>query len=168
MTTIAVNREMMVADSKVTMEAKTQDRVYQAQKLWVTKKGDIIGCAGPNEEIEAFIRWYGSRKKKPRFQELEAVVLTKKGEIIAYDETLAKDTITGLFYAIGSGGQAALGAMEAGASITQAIEIACRVDPSSGLPVQIIRRTCEYQYTSSDHSPDSTIHPVPSGTSSLT
>lgn len=155
MTTIAVNRDMMVSDSKVTMEAATQDRVYQSQKIWVLKNGDIMGCAGSNNDIEAFTKWYGSKKKKPRLQDLEVVVLSTKGTIHAFDETCTKDTITGPFYAIGSGGQAALGAMEAGADITKAVEIACRIDPSSGLPIQIIKR--EYQYTSTDHSPDSAI-----------
>lgn len=41
-------------------------------------------------------------------------------------------------YALGSGGDYALGAMHAGASPQQAIEIACRIDTGSGGAIQVI------------------------------
>lgn len=140
MTTIAANRDRMVSDSKVTMEGGHGDRVYQAQKI-VIYKGDLIGCAGANEQIEAFLKWYGTKKKKPQFPrdtDFEALVLTKEGRLLAYDETLSRDVVTGDFYAIGSGGSAALGALYAGVSIETAVEIACRIDPHSGLPLQVL------------------------------
>ena len=125
------------------MEGGHGDRVYQAQKILVYK-GDLIGCAGANEQIETFLAWYGTKKKKPQFPkdtDFEALVLTTKGELFAYDETLSRDKLTGDFYAIGSGGSAALGALHAGASLEQAVTIACLVDPHSGLPLQVLTKT---------------------------
>ena len=140
MTTIAANHARMVSDSQVTMEGGNGDRVYQAQKI-IRFKGDLIGCAGSNQQIEAFLAWYGTKKKKPQFPkdvDFEALILTSKGDLFAYDETLSRDKLVGDFYAIGSGGSAALGALYAGASLEQAVTIATRIDPYSGLPIQTL------------------------------
>lgn len=141
MTTIAATRTKMVSDSQVTMEGASGDRKYQAQKIQVHPNGDLVGCAGANEQIEAFMKWYGTKKKKPQFPkdtDFEALILTKKGQLIAYDETLSRDVLVGDFYAVGSGGSAALGALYAGATIESAVEIATRIDPYSGLPIQVL------------------------------
>lgn len=144
MTTIAANKDKMVSDSKVTWETKSEDHTYSAQKLFLhPKTGDIIGAAGDNNHIEAFLAWYGTRKKKPEFganADFEAIVLTTKGDIWVYDETLSRDKIKGDFYAVGSGGNAALGALYMGATLEQAVEIACKVDPHSGPPTQVLAR----------------------------
>lgn len=139
MTTIAANRNMMCSDSKVTMEGR-EDRIYEATKL-VTKNGDIIGCAGSNENCEAFVNWYGSKKKKPKMVgDFEGLILKADGTLVFYDETLARDKLNHDFYAVGSGGNAARAAMLMGADPVRAVEIACLVDPHSGPPVQIVRR----------------------------
>lgn len=132
----------MVSDSKVTMEGEAGSRIYQAQKI-VEKNGDFIGCAGSNEYIEKFMKWYGSKRKKPTLPkdaDFEALILKKDGRLLLYDETLTCDSITDPYYAIGSGGAAAHGALHAGATLEQAVEIACRIDPYSGLPIQILAR----------------------------
>ena len=42
-------------------------------------------------------------------------------------------------YACGTGSKAALGAMMAGASARQAVEIACKLDPNSGPPIKTLK-----------------------------
>ena len=142
MTTITANLEVMASDSKITMETKTDSRNFTASKL-VVKDGDIIGAAGSCDYGERFIAWYGTKKKRPvlpKDAEFEALVLTKDGRLIHYDETLTRSILRDPFFAVGSGAHAALAALHLGCDPVRAIEVACLVDPFSGPPVQVIRR----------------------------
>lgn len=141
MTTIAANHEVMASDSKITMETKTDSRNYTASKL-VVKMGDIIGTAGTVDLCDKFVAWYGTKKKKPVFPkeaDFEGLVLTKDGTLVHFDETLSRNVLRDPFFAIGSGGHAALAALHLRCDPVRAVEIACLVDPFSGPPVQVIR-----------------------------
>lgn len=143
MTTIAANHEVMASDSKITMETKTDARTYTASKL-VVKMGSIIGTAGSVDLCDKFIAWYGTKKKKPNFPkdaDFEGLVLTHEGTLIHFDETLARNVVRDGFFAVGSGGHAALAVLHLGHDPIRAVEIACLVDPFSGPPVQVMRRT---------------------------
>ena len=132
----------MASDSRTTVESPTINRTYNSGKI-TERNGDIIGVAGDNDLIEKFLKWYGSKKKRPQFPtnaNFEALILTKTGELVYYDDTLSRDTLKHDYYAIGSGGDAARGAMAMGATPIKAVEIACTVDLYSGLPVQVIHR----------------------------
>ena len=135
MTTIVANKQRMLSDSRV---SGNNNRIYEAPKLY--RKGDaIIGCAGDNDAIETFVKWYGTKKKKPLFKSdsFDALVLTPQG-LYTYDETCSRDFILGEFHAIGSGGDAALGALFMGADLETAVKIACKVDKYSGEPIQVM------------------------------
>ena len=135
MTTVVGDRTRLVSDSRV---SGNNNIIYDSPKLFRVKDA-IIGCAGDNEAIEAFIKWYGSKKRKPKFKEdsFDALVVTKSG-IYTYDETCSRDLVLGPWAAIGSGGSAALGALHMGASLEDACKIACKVDKYSGEPIQIM------------------------------
>ena len=138
MTTIAANRTMIASDSKVTMESRTDSRNFLASKL-EEKGGDFIGTAGTVDYCEQFLSWYGSKKKKPHFPkdaDFEALILTKDGRLIHFDETLTRSVLRDPFFAVGSGAHAALAAMHLGCDPSRAVEIACLVDPFTGPPVQ--------------------------------
>lgn len=138
MTTIVADKTRMVSDSRV---SGNNNIVYEAPKLF--KKGSaIIGCAGDNDSIEYFIKWYGSKKRKPLFKDgsFDALVLEPDG-LFTYDETCSRDLVLGNFHAIGSGGHAALGALYMGADLETAVKIACKVDKYSGEPLQIMELT---------------------------
>ena len=116
--------------------------MYRSPKI-VSKKGAILATCGDTELGVLFYQWWGTRRKKPEFPEkadFEAVVLDKNGKLWHYDETLTPAEILEPFFSIGTGAHAALGALHAGASPEQAVEIACKIDNNSGLPVQIIKR----------------------------
>lgn len=141
MTTIAANKTEMAADSKITMEASTDTRHFTTSKM-VVKDGDILGAAGDSHWGELFFKWYGSRKKKPQFPkdaDFEALVLTKDGKLFHYDETLARNSVNDNYFAIGSGGMAALAGLHLGLDPTAAVDLASRVDPYTGPPVITIR-----------------------------
>lgn len=135
MTTIVADKKRMLSDSRV---STNHNRIYEAPKLH--RKGDaIIGCAGDNDAIETFLKWFGSKKKRPQFKpdSFDALVLTPEG-LYVYDETCSRDLVLGGFHAIGSGGDAALGALFMGADLETAVKIACKVDKYSGEPIQVM------------------------------
>ena len=139
MTTIVGDQHRLVSDSRVTTVSFNNDvKIYLAPKLY-KKNGAIIGACGTNDAIEAFVKWYGSKKARPKFKpsEFEGLVITKEG-LFYFDETCARDKVLNPWFAVGSGSHAALGALHMGATLEESITVACKVDPSSGEPVQIM------------------------------
>ncbi len=136
MTTIAASRTEMAADSKCT----NGNQSFKTRKLY--RIGDaIVGAAGNDGGINKFLEWIRAGDpdlETPKFakdDELEALVLTPAG-LFSYGTSCAPDEVLDEFYAIGSGGNAALAAMHLGCSPSAAVEVACKVDNGSGLPVQ--------------------------------
>jgi len=140
MTTIVANRERMVADSKITMERIVgNDTSYTASKIWILKNA-IIGTAGCSGDGEKFVAWF-KKKRRPTLtleKGFEALVLTPEG-VYHVDEDCSMAQIQGDWYAIGSGSAAALGALHAGVTLEEAVEIACKVDTYTGLPIQVAK-----------------------------
>ena len=133
----------MASDSKTTVTTTAEDRAYLCAKLVRHSSGDIIGCAGDADLIEKFVAWYKTKKRRPNFPkdaEFEALILTAQGDLVYYDETLSRDRLHNDCFAVGSGGNAARGAMLAGCDPITAVEIATKIDPHSGGPVQVMRR----------------------------
>jgi hypothetical protein len=143
MTTIVGTKDRLVSDSKIIMDKvneKAGSTQYTGPKLY--RKGSvIIGTAGGFDMGEAFMKWYGTKKKKPsgfgKGADFEALVLTEKG-LYHFDEFLCGGLVEQPFFAVGSGAQAALGALHMGATPEQAILVACKVDSMTGEPVQIM------------------------------
>lgn len=117
-----------------------QETHYAGPKLY-RKNNAIIGTAGSHILGEAFVNWYGTKKRKPagfgKDADFEALVLTSKG-LYHFDEFLSGGLVSQPWFAIGSGAHAALGALHAGATPQAAVEIACKVDTMSGEPIQIM------------------------------
>jgi hypothetical protein len=65
--------------------------------------------------------------------DFSAIVISPDGQFLWTEELIAMPIIPP--YALGSGREAALGAMYAGCDATNAVEIACKLDVYSGLPV---------------------------------
>lgn len=120
------------------------DTYYEGPKLFRKDIGGnsaIIGTSGSHILGEVFIKWYGTKKKKPNFgpkADFEALVVTKDG-LYHYDEDLSGGKVNREWFAIGSGSFAALGALYAGKTPEEAVEIATKIDPYSGLPIQILK-----------------------------
>lgn len=144
MTTIASTSKALGADSMVFVEGK--GLWYPAKKILRVKAG-IVGAAGDAGDCVRFMEWAKvefNEKKRPKFSaqpgaEDEAILLmlTKDGihfmsTTDPYPELVAKD-----FYAIGSGGKAAMGALYSGKSLEDALDIAHAVDPYTRPPFDI-------------------------------
>lgn len=112
----------------------------KAPKIFKTNKA-IIGIAGEYKHALRFVKWYNDRRrKKPGPDDnFEAIVYTSKYGLSYWDSDLEPQPIHDEVYAIGSGREAALGAMAVGASPEEAAEAACKVNTYCGLPIDSIR-----------------------------
>lgn len=135
MTTIAIKNGIMAADSRMTVDG----RMSKCIKIF-RRHGDILGVAGDDAPALLFLDWYMSGKPRPNQliegnADFHVLVLDKKRRIWLYDKWCRGEQITAPFYAIGTGADAAMGAMHSGVSARRAVAIACKVDVNSGLPV---------------------------------
>lgn len=130
MTTVAADwkRGLMACDSMTS----TVDAWWPSTKVYRVD-GALIGGAGEASSIRSFVAWYadGQRLPKPKLGNFCALVLNADG-LFYWASDLVAEPIERGFHAIGSGGNAALGAMLAGANVQKAVQIACQVDTSSG------------------------------------
>lgn len=130
MTTILADakKRVMVCDSKTSLGSIW----FESTK--VHRVGDdLIGFAGARSEGLKWLDWYsnGKRGPQPKITNSEAIILTAEG-VIYIDGTGESNPIERGFMGIGSGGPMAMAAFMAGADAKKSVEIACRIDASSG------------------------------------
>ncbi len=155
MTTIAYRDGVLAADSQTTIQTEAGgSRKFRCTPKLLTKNvlidGEpqevIIALAGESAPGLAFFNWFDGdfeTKDTPEIfvqnlPDFTALVLFAHG-LYEFDAYCTADKIIEPFYAIGSGAKAALGAMHAGATAEQAVEIACKVDPYTSGPVQVVK-----------------------------
>jgi len=148
LTTIVVDRRVrvMVADSKLTISfpgLKRED--IQARTTKIRQYGAVmVGASGESPWTEQILKWARTKRTKalkfPREAKVEGLILFEQ-RIWHIDECGEPIELDQDFFAIGSGAHSAMGAMLAGASPIEAVEIACKVDPHSELPVQVLKYT---------------------------
>lgn len=128
MTTIACNTTTMAGDTLLVSDTKCH-----AQKVF-KYRGSCVGIAGTYVDCMMFVKWWerGAKEELPKMDDVEALVLTSDGRILCFDGHTSFYTIDDKFSAIGSGAQAALGAMHMGADPQKAVKVAGKVDPGTG------------------------------------
>jgi hypothetical protein len=145
MTTIACDREQMVSDSRVTTPGGPS---YPAVKI-IRVKDRIIGACGHNGDCTRFLEWAKKEFKgtEPKWilpasdeSAVEGIVLDKDGIYLWNSGDPEPERLLNVEqFAVGSGGCAARVAMILGKSVTEAVELACRVDDNSGMPLQVLK-----------------------------
>ncbi len=151
MTTIAVTKGVIAYDSRVADDDVAHPDVIQ--KVWVSKKHPAAYCGyGTVSEWWPLTQYLDGLNKLPwdqkKWKNTDApdigdsglMVVTGDGRIYFFEGKNwypAKEGWT--WYACGTGTKAALGAMLAGASARQAVEIAIKLDPYSGPPVKTLK-----------------------------
>lgn len=139
MTCIVANLEAMASDKHVTYTPSFTGEC----KIWEAK-GAIWGAAGPSWKGLAFRAWTLGKGKRPTFikqdeeegeedVKLEVLQLTPGGLYLWVNGDLP-DPVKEPFFAIGSGGSYAIGALSMGATLEQAIEVAAKWDNGTRLP----------------------------------
>jgi len=138
-TVVAANGEMMAGDT----ECIHDEIVKSTHRKVHVVRDTLVGYAWDMDSGIEFLGWCkrgrGSRGK-PRDLSIEftGLILDESG-IYEYKSPLVPIRIEGEFWAIGSGAQAALGAMRMGADPAEAVEIACEIDPYCGGPITVER-----------------------------
>lgn len=145
MTTIAATMDAIAGDRMVTDD--TTGTWYPAIKVRRIK-GAVVGASGDSGDCIRFLDWAEAgfpEKKKPKFaidsaSESAARLLLVNAQGIhmmdsddPYPELVAKD-----FYAIGSGSKGAMGALYAGKSLLDAMDIAFACDPYTRPPFDVL------------------------------
>lgn len=130
----------MVADSRG--YAGYNALIGAKRKIRRLEDGTLIGVSSNQVGFgEAIMDWYAAGANldaTPRAPEINFSMLIAKpnGQVFfAFNSFNMAGPLDAEFYAIGSGEGVATGAMEMGAGPERAIEIACKHDVWSGLPV---------------------------------
>lgn len=132
----------MAADTRAIHDDAGIVRTTKLMRKRIGRREHLLGLAGDVSYAMLFCEWYGSGKPMP--DQLKSIPEEKKFSVLIYagkklyeaDGICRPLEVESRFYAIGSGSQAALGAMRAGASALQAAKIACEIDSACGLPIQ--------------------------------
>jgi ATP-dependent protease HslVU (ClpYQ) peptidase subunit len=136
MTTVAWDGRTMAADRQLTLggTALPLKKIFQCGN-------DFIGCCGSVQESMLFLSWYKDGRdpaSKPKLDDGFSAMVIQAGECMRYENLLMPYLINMPFWASGSGADYALGAMAAGKSAQEAVEIAIRFDTSSGLGIDVL------------------------------
>jgi hypothetical protein len=139
MTTIAWDGTTLAAD-KQSSWGGTPVPTTKVFKLQAPDGSYILyGGAGHSMQLGAFHRWLrGETTDKPTLLDVAFLMIDSQRRVWMTDQTLNWATLNKARWALGSGADYALGAMEAGATASEAIEIASRLDASTGLGVDCV------------------------------
>lgn len=134
---VSAKHSIIAADSRCS-DDNSMVGVSKIRKI----KGALIGCAGGWSEILYFWdKLSGKRVKEGVLTDQSdfcGIELSADG-IHLYDPSGRRFRIKDEFYAIGSGGAYALGAMAMGARPEEAVAIASRFDPSTGGEIETMQ-----------------------------
>ena len=103
-------------------------RLYHVKKIWRVR-GALLAAAGITSVCMAFRDWYAAGRDVPfeRPDEFDGIVVQSDGVVL---RMIGKDNgfvrYDAPFHAVGSGLEILIGAMAAGATAAQAVEIAMR------------------------------------------
>jgi ATP-dependent protease HslVU (ClpYQ) peptidase subunit len=133
MTTIATDGRFMAGDGLVSDHCDTIV-ASDAQKVFRLKDGRVVGGAGNRADVTAWVDWLDAGKEGDcpiSGDRFSGLILNVDGSVLWVDHK-GREQDTPTPCAVGTGQDYAYGAMEAGASALEAVEIACRRDLYSG------------------------------------
>lgn len=135
MTTIAFRDGILAADTLVTIGTV---RGGKSIKIGRTADGFRWGVTGSMQAIQSYRKWAEARQgDPPKFEHTTFILVDPDGNVTDwYGEGWCE--VDALFSAWGSGDELATGAMAAGASAEQAIEIAIRFNTESGGEITVL------------------------------
>jgi ATP-dependent protease HslVU (ClpYQ) peptidase subunit len=130
MTTVAYKYGQISADSRV-----IGGNIIVASMTKIAKRDRLLaGACGSAAFAQEFLAWFkaGNGFAPPKRGEYDkGIVISPDGTIEVFEDA-GRFKVKPQCFAMGSGKELALGAMFAGATAMQAVEIACRLDPGSG------------------------------------
>lgn len=142
MTTIAIDKFGTIAADGLTTHGYGTVLSRSRKKIAVAN-GMIYAVSGAVTTVDALIEWYVSGhnpKDVPPTGENEpwAMLVCDKGQWLMFSKPVPYPEAIEPPVAIGSGSDYAMGAMYAGATAQEAVEISCRLNTHSGGEIQIV------------------------------
>lgn len=141
MTTIAYRDGIMASDSLVTQGGVTKAPGSYA-KIQRLANGTLYGAAGCVSDCSRFLLWLTTENDddQPPKGDYSAILVSAQGKVMEIECGNIMPRPRGTkFIAIGSGAPYANAAMYAGATAPEAVKIAVKIDPMSGLPVRSLK-----------------------------
>ena len=146
MTTIAYKNGYLAFDGRLVSGGSV---VTDSNIKGIKTKDYLIAAAGHAGLCDAFLEWGQNDFKQTLTPKCEnslvaeadftGIKIDKDGHVVIYDENFFPITVGTIEqYAIGSGGELAMGAMAMGATAKQAIEIAAKYDVNTGGKIGVI------------------------------
>lgn len=139
MTVIATDGKTIAADS---LMCYGDEKDHAAVTKIMSKNGIVVASAGLSGMLKCCTDWYlagASADSFPKVGDENIQLLVLDGTSVRYfTNTLPHGVGVGVPFTMGSGGSVAHGSMLAGASPERAVEIACKVITSCGLPVMVV------------------------------
>jgi len=134
MTVIAWDGKTLAADKQTNGDGT----IGRTTKIFKADNGSILAFCGMAGHIPVLLEWYNDGQKKedwPKFQSEDGwtgIVEASNGVVREFEQHPLPMTLEDNFYAWGSGGSFAIGAMEHGASAIEAVDVACRRSATCG------------------------------------
>lgn len=142
MTTVVATPELIAADRCMDTGGNGSVPTTKAMRL----RGSLWGFAGSTTDALKFLRWVrGGCKKntRPTFVGIkgaafEIIQVNPHGQLILWDQDMEPVPCNRPTHSIGSGGSFAVGALDAGAPILKAMQIAADRDQNTRGPFDIL------------------------------
>jgi ATP-dependent protease HslVU (ClpYQ) peptidase subunit len=128
MTLVVYKNKVMAADSAVSVHNQQRTLIVgHTKKVYKSHDGWLIGCAGSSYDIQVFVDWFlaGRNLPGPRVKNMEAMVVAPDETMYMFSDEFKTEpfVLAARHYAIGTGGDFAMGALAAGASAVRAIQL---------------------------------------------
>jgi len=139
-TVIAFRQGILSADSGV-----SDDIIIcgAKQKVVRRKDGALAAAAGDIHSIDSFFRWFQANFKRGQPEilsdDFDAIVVRPDGSVTFYNQHLVPAQMDGEYFALGTGGDVALGAMAHGASAIDAVRAGIKHTTNCRGPIQALR-----------------------------
>jgi hypothetical protein len=145
LTTIAVNNKSIACDLQFThssgIKFKGATKIIElkqelSQKMFEVNKA-FVGFCGNADIWGDIVSWFAIPEgKMPKCRGIEMLMLTDKGKIY-HGTTLTNWTLVDVkHFSVGTGSHLAMGAMELGQTPGEAIKLAAKFDPMTGMGVK--------------------------------
>lgn len=137
MTTLVATRQGVYSDSRCSFGPS----LFHSKKLFQIE-GSVYAISGDIPDCLKFLEWVVEKDTNdtPEFSKEDSfdVLEVSPEGIFLWDGALCRMEVLDPFIAAGSGHMAAMAALHLGSSPEVAIETACKVDPASGGPLQVL------------------------------
>lgn len=141
MTTVVYKNGVMAADK---MASEGNNKTGKMTKIFRVN-GYLVGFSGAADCSMALLRWFEDGADEEAWPdpykddpEATMMVVAPTGQVMFYERFPIPIIMENEFFAIGSGADFALGAMQMGADPKTAVEVACLLDAYSGNGIDML------------------------------